>query len=264
MPMNPMRPLLLCALFACCVFVSGWSAEEAQAAADAAADAAVDEGLPMKIAETFRRGGVVMWVLLVTSIVGLTFALERFVSLRRSRQIPSDLMNQLQKRLDNQGLEPARRLLREDDSSLARVLDGILGRGDADRAERERFLEDETGRVLWDLRHNIRPVGIVASIAPLIGLLGTVFGLIAAFQKAAELGLDDPRKFSAGIYEALYTTAFGLAVAIPFLILYHYLRGAADVLVREIEDMSLRFIIDLDHIAVSEPDPEPGLDREAA
>jgi hypothetical protein len=69
-----------------------------------------------------------------------------------------------------------------------------------------------------------------------------VFGLIAAFRQAAELGMDDPRNFAAGIYEALYTTAFGLVVAIPLLIIYHMLRNHADNIMRDVEERALAFI----------------------
>ena len=79
-------------------------------------------------------------------------------------------------------------------------------------------------------------------MAPMLGLMGTVFGLIAAFRAAAELGMDDPRNFAAGIYEALYTTAWGLIVATPMLIFYHILRGRADSIMREVEERALAFI----------------------
>lgn len=211
------------------------------------ADKTVTQRGPLeKVTETFKRGGPIMFVLLATSIIGLTFALERVFGLRKRHHIPSDLVKTVEDRIRIEGIDSARLELKGKDAALAIVLDGVLARKNATREERERILEDEAGRVLWDLRHNIRPVGIVASVAPLIGLLGTVFGLIGAFQKAAELGMDDPRNFAAGIYEALYTTAFGLTVAIPFLILYHYLRGTADVIMREIEDIVIRFIIDQD------------------
>ncbi|MBN2711052.1 MAG: MotA/TolQ/ExbB proton channel family protein [Planctomycetes bacterium] len=218
--------------------------EKGKPAADGKDDDNSPAGLVGKLFDTFSRGGAVMYVLLGVSVVGLTFALERLFALRSGYHVPAKLLPSVEEKLKTGGVDSARLMLKGNESALAKILDGILARKGANREEQERILEDEACRVLWDMRLLIRPVGIVASVAPLIGLLGTVFGLISAFQKAAELGMDDPRNFASGIYEALYTTAFGLTVAIPFLLIYHYLRGKADVIIREAEDISIAFIID--------------------
>ncbi len=198
---------------------------------------------------TFESGGGMMWVLLVTSIVGLSFALERLFALRRNAHVPHGLLEEVQAELAAGGAKSARGVLAGRRTALARVLDGLLAREGATREELDRVLEDELGRVLWDERHNIRPVGIVAQVAPLVGLLGTVVGMINAFRSAAEQGMDNPANFASGIYQALYTTAFGLMIAIPFLILYNYLRGKADIILREVEDLSVRFIISLSRLS---------------
>lgn len=205
-----------------------------------------------KVTDIFSRGGSVMWVLVAVSVVGLTFALERAVSLRRSVHLPLGLLEQTQRRLKREGPEAARRALAGSDAALAKVLSGLLARRGAPRQELERVLEDEAGRVLWDLRRNIRPVGVVASLAPLIGLQGTVLGMISAFQEAAAKGMDNPANFAEGIYLALYTTAGGLAVAIPALVVNHLLRGQADAVMREVEDQAVRFIIELDALPLVE------------
>jgi biopolymer transport protein ExbB len=127
-------------------------------------------------------------------------------------------------------------------SAMGRVMHSLLSRSGATRRELETTVDDEGSRILYDLRSNLRPIGIVGTITPLLGLLGTVFGLIAAFRQAAELGMDDPRNFAAGIYEALYTTAFGLVVAIPMVIVYNLLRNRADNIMREVEERALAFI----------------------
>ncbi len=227
----------------------------ADSKAPAKAGAGGEYGPIGKVIETFNRGGPMMWILMGTSVIGLTFALERLSSLRHGKHIPEGLIDRVGSRLRESGPDAARLLVKGEASMLGRVLDGILSRKNANREEQERILEDEVGRALWDMRHNIRPVGIVASVAPLLGLLGTVFGLINAFQRASELGMDDPRNFAEGIYEALYTTAFGLAVAIPFLILYHYLRGKSDVIMREVEDLGIHFIIERDLFAREDAEP---------
>ncbi len=198
----------------------------------------------LRIFDTFRRGGPLMWAILAASVVGLAFVLERLVGLRQRAHIPPKLLGQVEEAYRKDGPAAARELVSGRDAALARVLDGLPSRGGATRQELERALQDDAARAPVDIRPTLRPVGIVASVTPLLGLLGTVLGMITAFQAAAEKGMDNPAHFAEGIYEALYTTAFGLTVAIPFLILYHYLRGKADVILREAEDQALRFIVE--------------------
>jgi len=217
--------------------------EAAEVDAATSAEAAAKPAL-LRVFDTFQRGGPLMWAILATSVVGLAFVLERLVGLRQRAHIPPKLLGQVEEAYRKDGSAAARGLVANRSAALARVLDGLLSRGGATRQELERALEDDAARVLWDIRRNVRPVGIVASVTPLLGLLGTVLGMITAFQAAAEKGMDNPAHFAEGIYEALYTTAFGLTVAIPFLILYHYLRGKADVILREAEDRALRFIVE--------------------
>lgn len=212
-----------------------------------------------RIESLFEHGGVVMWVLLATSVFGATFAMERCFALRRAAHIPAGLTDMLREKLLEGGTLAATSYLEPRREGLARVLHGVLSRPGATRQEMERVLEDELSRALWDERRYIRPVGIVAQVAPLLGLLGTVIGLIGAFQQAAAHGMDDPTLFAGGIYQALYTTAFGLTISIPFLIAYQYLRSKADAILREIEVVSQRFVF-----ALSRDMSLPALQRASA
>ena len=189
-----------------------------------------------KVHDVFAKGGVVMWFLLAASVVGMIFALERWLACARKKQVPPDLVPRLREVLAEGGVDAGRRLLAGGSSALSRMLDALLARSGAPRRELEAALEEEGGRVLVDLRRNLRPVGLVASVAPMLGLLGTVFGLIAAFRQAAELGMDDPANFAQGIHEALYTTAFGLVIAIPFLLGHHAIKTRMETLLRRAED----------------------------
>ncbi|MDR0362419.1 MAG: MotA/TolQ/ExbB proton channel family protein [Planctomycetota bacterium] len=190
----------------------------------------------------FQRGGSVMWAILAVSIFGYGYAIERFVSLLRVAQIPRRLMDGLRDEMVRGGVAAGLEVVGGGKSAMARVMYALLSRSGATRRELETVLEDEGTRVLFGLRKNLRPIGVAAVVAPQLGLLGTVFGLIAAFRTAAELGMDDPRNFAAGIYEALYTTAFGLVVAIPLLIVHSWLRTRADTIMREVEERALAFI----------------------
>ncbi|MDR1613257.1 MAG: MotA/TolQ/ExbB proton channel family protein [Planctomycetota bacterium] len=194
------------------------------------------------ILTTFERGGGVMWAILLVSIYGCWYAVERIISLLRAVQIPKRLMDDMREAMMRGGVAAGRKLVEGKKSAMAKIMYTLLSRSGATRRELEAVLDEEGTRILFDMRKNLRPIGVAAIIAPQLGLLGTVFGLIAAFRAAAELGMDDPRNFAAGIYEALYTTAFGLVVGIPFLLIYNWLRTKADAIVREVEERALAFI----------------------
>ena len=189
-----------------------------------------------------ERGGMLMWAILASSMVGCAFIAERLLAIRRNKQIPKRLMAQLRDAMVSGGVTAGIRVVENDKSAMGKVMYALLSRSGATRRELENTVDDEASRILTDLRANLKPIGVMAVVSPQLGLLGTVFGLIGAFRAAAELGMDDPRNFAAGIYEALYTTAFGLVVAIPLLIAYHALRNRADALMREVEIRSLAFI----------------------
>lgn len=192
--------------------------------------------------KAFRAGGIIMWFILAASIIGCGFAAERLLVIRRGAQIPKRLLADLREAMVSGGIPAGLDVVSGNKSAIGRVMHTLLSRSGATRRELETAVDDEASRILYDLRANLRPLGIIATISPLLGLLGTVFGLIAAFRTAAELGMDDPRNFAAGIYEALYTTAFGLVVAIPCSIAYHLLRNHADSIMREVEKRALAFI----------------------
>jgi len=127
---------------------------------------------------------------------------------------------------------------------MSRVLAAVLRCANTSQAEMEAMLEDAGARELWQLRRNAKPLGIVSNVAPLLGLLGTVFGIIRAFEVVAthESAIGNPRMLATGVYEALITTAAGLCVAIPAFTFYHYFQNKADAFVRDIEEKSLALI----------------------
>lgn len=193
-------------------------------------------------ASVFSDGGPLMWVILLASVVGLTFSLERFFALRGRLHLQKDLEERVDWLLEHESLDAALEYLDGQECTQSRALAAVLRHCGEGRKEMEQALEDELARALWDERRNIKPVGMVATVAPLLGLLGTVMGMIDAFRNASESGMDNPALFAGGIYMALYTTAFGLIVAIPFLLIHHYLRGRAELILRRVEDRVLRYI----------------------
>jgi len=200
--------------------------------------------------DIFLRGGKVMWAILAASIVGLTFFFERAIELRRPKHAPKDFDKDLVHIVDTRGVDAGLAACADSRSSLSRVLYAALLRYGTTRQEMEMAIQDEGTRLLYDLRRNGRVIGIMSNVSPLMGLLGTVLGLINAFdQVAAHGGTGKAAVLASGVAEALLTTAFGLIVAIPLLFMYHYAKGKADDLVREIEERALDAIVTLDRKA---------------
>ena len=199
---------------------------------------------PKTFFEYFLAGGKLMWAILACSVVAVAFAIERTMGLRRQKVIDDGAFSETIRLLEAEGPESARSYVAENKTPMARVLWGVLSCADSPRAEMETVVEDAGARELWGLQRNAKPLGITSNVAPLLGLLGTVIGIIRAFSDvASETGaIGNPKMLATGIYEALITTAAGLSVAIPAYLLYHYFRDKADVLIRDIEEKALQLI----------------------
>jgi len=215
------------------------------------------------VVEMFKNGGPLMWPILLCSIVALTFAFERLVGLRRSVVFPRRLLDQTRALTGNGNVAEARELCASDKSVFASLLHACLARSDSPGYEMEAALEEAGARVLYDLRRNARALGVIADAAPLLGLMGTVLGMIKAFEEVARAGaLGRTEMLAGGIGEALLTTAFGLGVAVPSLVLYHYFRDKADGLLRAMEDACVEIVTDLRRQAGSDskgPAAQPDL-----
>jgi biopolymer transport protein ExbB len=193
--------------------------------------------------DLFKKGGVLMWPILLCSVVAFAFVLERLVCLRSSAVFPRALRDEVKELVGDDRIDEAVSVCGADRSSFANILHACLIRADGAGFEMEEALEEVGSRVLYDLRRNARPLGVVADVAPLLGLMGTVVGMIKAFEVVAKTGaLGRTELLAEGIGEALITTAFGLSVAIPALIFYQYFRGKADGLVRTMEDACLQIL----------------------
>ena len=189
------------------------------------------------------RGGVFMIPIGLCSIVVLAFALERRVGLQKGRIIPRGLLVALQKlNQPNIGIDP--RLAYDEcqkfRSPLGRVIQVAILKVGRPHAELEKAVEDAVGREADELAQNIRPINVTASVAPLLGLLGTVQGMIMAFMvmsTTAASGAAKGQELAQGIYTALVTTFAGLCVAIPAIIIANSLEGRIERLLRGMEDV---------------------------
>lgn len=186
-------------------------------------------------------GGVMLVPIGLASLVGLTLFVARWRIQERSRVVPQALAVAVLRAVDAGQWEKARRLCDDDGSPLAKVLaQGLRFRG-ADRATIQGAMEDVGRRQMSRLERYVGAVGALASVTPLMGLLGTVLGMIRVFQDlvaqaGANEGVVDPTALAGGIWEALVTTAAGLVVAIPLYLGYRYLIGRLDRRAIELEE----------------------------
>lgn len=222
-------------------------AEEALAAESEAA--AADEppapatGMPdINLLELARQGGPLMWPILLLSIVVVGFTVERLLGLRRRKIIPPALVRELGEQSKRSGgLDPrtAYKLCQEYPSTAAIVIQAVLLKVGRPHAEVEHTLQESTQREANRLYKNVRPIELSISVAPLLGLLGTVQGMIMAFYITAHAGasMNKGELLADGIYVALVTTFAGLSVAIPAAMIAHWFEGRIQTLIADVDDL---------------------------
>ncbi|TAL56554.1 MotA/TolQ/ExbB proton channel family protein [Pandoraea sp.] len=193
-----------------------------------------------------KAAGWPIWPLLIASIVALALIVERTISLRRDRVLPPDVLDkalQLVRRPHAKSSEALEQM------ALASALGKILVTGvrfvsqnpDAPRDVAKETIE-ETGRaVAHELERYLSALGTIASVAPLMGLFGTVVGMIEIFGSQTAAGTD-PTQLAHGISVALYNTGFGLMIAIPAMIFYRYFRARVDAYLVELETQAVHFL----------------------
>jgi biopolymer transport protein ExbB len=172
-----------------------------------------------------------MWPILACSVAALAIVMERLWSLRRSRVLPPALMEQV-RQWERTGRVPLQNMEALVESSpYGRVVGaGLVNRNRGRQIIRE-AVEDAGRHVVHELERYLNSLGTISQITPLLGLLGTVIGMIRVFNVITLQGVGDPTVLAGGISEALITTAAGLTVAIPSLMFYRYFRGRVDELV---------------------------------
>ena len=185
-------------------------------------------------------GGMMLIPIAIASLLGVALIVGKWLSLRRGRVIPERLRRSVVAEAKKDRWKQAEKLCGGDSSALGRVLgDGLRFRG-ASRREIRAAMEEVGRREVSRLERYIGAVGALASVTPLMGLLGTVIGMIRVFQvvvdDAAEAGITDPTLLAGGIWEALVTTAAGLGVAIPLYLGYRYLLGSLETRAVNLEE----------------------------
>ncbi|MGE0605893.1 MAG: MotA/TolQ/ExbB proton channel family protein [Pirellulales bacterium] len=201
---------------------------------------AADGGLipTFDVLHVVRKAGLLIWPIVLCSVITLVFVFERMISLRRSRVIPKPFVKRFFHQLREGQLDRAEALslCEQNGSPIARVLAGAAEKWGRPAVEVEQAVLDAGERAANGLRSYLRVFNGVSTISPLLGLLGTVFGMIKAFNAVAEANsMGRVNVVASGISEALLTTAAGLAVAIPALIAYWVFVAKVDQLLIEID-----------------------------
>lgn len=199
---------------------------------------------------SLAKGGVLMIPLAVCSVLALAFAVERFIMMRPDKIVPLDFIKEARGLTAQGKFAKARELCQARQNPMASIFRVALMLGEKPSMTNEVIrstLEDLGARAIDELSLKIKPLLVISNISPLLGLLGTVFGIIKAFNVvASEAGLGRADLLAAGISEALITTAAGLVIAIPTLACYHYFKGLLEGRISERMEISLRaFMEDL-------------------
>ena len=192
-----------------------------------------------------QAAGWPIWFLLLASVVAVALIIERSISLRASRIIPPTLLDQVVSVYRRQGLSPEviERLSR--DSPLGAVLAAGLRNLKSSRYVMKEAIEEAGRSVAHDLERFLTTLGTIATAAPLLGLFGTVIGMIEIFGSQSPTGTN-PQQLAHGISIALYNTAFGIAIGIAALICYRHFRAKVDTLVVEMEQLAAK-LVDIVH-----------------
>ncbi len=203
--------------------------------------------------EIIKAGGPVMWPLIVLSVLAAAILLERLWSLQERRIIPPELREKVWKLVETGQLTDRHISALAQNSALGQILAAGLSNRNKPREFIKEAIEDTGRHVVHELERFLNMLGTIAAVSPLLGLLGTVTGIIVAFNAITHTGVGDPKVLSGGIGQALITTAAGLIVAIPSLMGYRYLRGRVDELVIAMEKEAMKLVQSLDQIRAIDP-----------
>jgi len=193
-----------------------------------------------------QAAGWPIWFLLLASVIAVALIIERSISLRAKKIIPPKLLDQVVAVYHRQGLSPEVLERLSQDSPLGVVLAAGLRNLKSSRYVMKEAIEEAGRAVAHDLERFLTTLGTIATAAPLLGLFGTVVGMIEIFGSQSPTGGSNPQQLAHGISIALYNTAFGIAIAIPALIFYRHFKNKVDTFVVEMEQQASK-LVDIVH-----------------
>jgi len=192
--------------------------------------------------EIIKSGGWMMLPIILSSIIAMGIVVERFWTLRKKKIIPAELVPQVWKLYREKKIDDATLRHLKNSSPLGCILASGLANSHHGRKFMKESIEETGRKVAHDLERFLNTLGTIAQVSPLLGLLGTVFGMIEIFSSLLEHGAGDPSVLAGGISVALITTAAGLTVAIPSLIFHRHFERLVDEYVVNMEEEALKLI----------------------
>lgn len=193
--------------------------------------------------DSIIKGGWVMLPLMACSLLSLTIIIQRLIwGPTKERVIPTNLLNEAIRLINNKKIEELVSLCRMSNSAFAKILEAALLNLNKPHSEITEAVETIGKKEAMSLEQNLSTLNTIAGISPLLGLLGTVFGMITTFNVIKTHGTGDPGLMAGGIAEALITTATGLTIAIPSLFFYRYFNNKIKKLIVDLETTILSLI----------------------
>jgi len=193
--------------------------------------------------DVFLKGGPLMWPILLCSVISIAIIVDRAYVLHNTGTKVPNISSRVKALCKDEKYEEAVKLCEGDPGPVAHILAIGIHLRNRNAEEKEKLIARAGSRIVRQLDKNLRGLGIIGNIAPLLGLMGTVTGMINAFMKIQELGgRVDPSVLAGGIWEALITTVAGLGVAIPTLVAYHYFEGRIDDISGRMKDTAVELL----------------------
>lgn len=190
-----------------------------------------------------QAGGILMWLIILCSVIVVAITIERFWTLKPEKIVPKNQLGQVWSWIKSNELSADRLKQLRKSSPLGQVLAAGLSNSKHGRDVMKDSIEEAASKVIHDLEKFLGALGTVAAIAPLLGLLGTVFGMIQVFNKLMTLdGGGNASVLAGGISQALYTTAAGLCVAIPAMVAHRFFVRRVDSLVVVMEQEAVKLV----------------------
>ena len=191
-----------------------------------------------------EKGGILMWPILIVGIVAIILGIERLFVLLYTRKATVQIMERIQELATKQLWTEAREFCQVNKRSpTCSMLDSVMEHVGTTQEVLENSLTEAIMRLQPRLNRFLPTLSVLAAIAPLLGLLGTVTGMINTFHVITMVGTGDPRMMSGGISEALLTTQFGLVVAVPIMLLHHALQRRSERIASDMEEKGFAFIV---------------------
>lgn len=191
--------------------------------------------------QIIQAAGWPIWPLILASVISLAIIAERFWTLRSEAVAPRALLPEVQKWLAQGGVTKETIVRLEQHSPLGQVFASALRNVDSSREVMKEAIEETARAVIHDLERYLTTLGTIATVSPLLGLLGTVIGMVELFGAFTATG-HDVAQFARGISVALYNTAMGIVVAVPSMIFYNHFRAKVDSLIVEMEQQAIKLV----------------------